>query len=115
MSDDKLPDHADAVCVCGHKKSEHKLVVRKRDGKELYRRGEDFHRYKEVLDWPDSEGSYWVPDLGWALSAFEHSGKGMVVKRSGFLWSRDEREKYEASYGPARFVKLQEPNPFAGK
>lgn len=99
------------LCVCGHEKVCHTEPESKCDCD--YSLGLcECRDYRPVLDWPDSEGNYWVPDLDWPLVAYVVSTRGLVLRRSGQLWSCDEREIYERTYGPARFTKLVETNPF---
>ena len=97
------------VCVCGDEKGDHRFsddethVESTWDG--------SCHRFRPVLDWPDSEGLWWC-SVGEMVNAIHlrHDGcDGFIV--SSFLEDND-RESFTELHGPASFTKLLESNPF---
>ena len=80
---------------------------------ECWKPGSRCLAFRLSLPWPDSEGSVWVPGLEWPLHCFRLDADGqMVVIRGGRQWSELDRERYEQQFGPGRFAKLLEQNPF---
>lgn len=94
------------VCVCGHSKSYHENWPRDC--------GSCPCAYRPVLDWPDSEGWWWMhtTEAGsqLALAAFVVKRQAICIAIVG-VPQLDYTEQSDAA-GPARFTKLLEPNPF---
>lgn len=106
------------VCLCGHKKGQHKLVKRNRDGEELYR-GCCFGcsdlrpclRYREVLSWPNSGGAWYVDaqyqaDIVYAVEVGRDCYELLVFG----VQRRFTRDAWEEKFGRTRFSLLTEPN-----
>ncbi len=108
------------TCVCGHAKDDHKMVVRARDGKELYCGHCDkcdygppvhgCHRFRPVLKWPDSDGFWWINN--WEMCWF-HEGQVWLTGEPEPL----ERDLFEAHArefigDDVWFANVIEKNPF---
>lgn len=104
-------------CVCGHLDEDHRLVIRKKDGKILGRGfcskcKEGCYLYLESLDWPNSNGYWWNSQIPNGL--FECSVLDGICK----LWIINKfmtQSEYEETYGRAKWTKLLETNPFFHK
>lgn len=133
--------HPDSVCVCGHPKEEHfdgsgcahenrhQLCDLKDMDRVTFCGCMEF---RECLPWPDSEGWWWcrsevLDTLCYARLAEDeeflrqiapHATIGeFVILVSGLHgreddWETEKMFNREFGYGPARFKKLLEPNPF---
>lgn len=119
------------LCVCGHDKGRHKMVVRRRDGKDLYcghcdecdYSGPPYgcSRYRPSLNWPDSEGWWWlisegIESLCHAKSIEPHAGQndGVIVVAVFLLdtW-RDYRGPNSHDLVCPQFCKQVEKNPYS--
>lgn len=114
---------SEASCVCGHVKEDHTEITDcdaeiSRDWCRVHINGKrcECEVYRPVPPWPDAEGLWhWEHELGKELilaSEFgtEVGGYEMCLLRHGF----EKRETKETAkrFGPARFTRLLEPNPF---
>ena len=103
------------LCVCGHPKSEHSGSGCNFDwDSRAEYAGCPCVEYRDVLDWPDEAGNWWCDKPDWIVESFPfviRAGivESLVVEFRGEHWHQDE---WVACFGPARFVKLQEQNPF---
>lgn len=126
---------SECVCICGHPKSEHKRESGCVFGWGITdARGEcNCQQFRPVLDWPDAEGWWWchsevLQTICYANAIDEpeavrdlapHAKIGdVVILVAGIHGLTDEREtkeqfNRELGYGPAKFTKLLETNPFA--
>lgn len=113
------------VCICGHGKSEHRERESGMIEFETHRPYTHHacvcgcRHYREVVDWPTSEGWWWC-NYGYGSTATEIVES---IKDDDGCWFYSELYEQNMSrtrfdivhvkrYGPARFVKLREPNPF---
>lgn len=124
-----MPDLTDdAVCVCGHPKSEHARGFC--NHKEPLPDCGDWFRdnsvqcscqiFRAELPWPDSEGWWWcwtsagVVDWHEMVRSFGFAWReGVLVECCVYLGGYNyHRDDFDRHFGPARFTKLREQNPF---
>lgn len=107
---------SEQVCVCGEKESEHFPLISGGahvtidDNGGLLCGG-----FRACLDWPDSEGSYWMKVCKMATKSTvlaRMEGGQIVVNNPFYSTEWMTREEYEC-FGKLEFI-ASEPNPFQG-
>jgi hypothetical protein len=95
------------LCVCGHPEESHQY-----DGRNEFGCEECGHakcdEFRASLPWPTSEGVWWCDVAGLVEAKRTPSGQ---------LWLDAYGDEgfdgeFQQEYGPARFTKLLEPNPY---
>lgn len=113
-------------CVCGHPKEYHDSPGNRINGGCAGpAAGEEFdhldqacdcqcRQYREVTDWPTSEGWWWCDKLGLVEARKQEVEFGFRYWLEGY-GEDGFRDVFGRTYGPARFCKLTEPNPFGAQ
>jgi hypothetical protein len=113
---------ATEICVCGHSIGDHTTVTRARDGKFLFH-GMCRHwdkcrcgRCKYTPPWPNSVGDWWCDKPKCKVECVPFAIRGNTIEEfcvafNGVVYHDDD---WRDSYGPARFTKVLEQNPFGG-